>query len=194
MADAPGEVTRLLKNLRAGDREGESQLISLVYRELHAIAESVMRSERGDHTLQPTALLHEAYLRLLSGQKQDWQDRAHFFAVASRIMRQILVDYARAFRAAKRGGKLRRVDLEEPPELNEGNYEVMLFMDQALDRLASWDPRQSRVVELRFFVGLSEKEIAEVLEISPRTVRREWQIARAWLYSELKAKESSQSV
>ena len=193
MLDEPGDVTILLRNLRAGHPECEAKLVPLIYRELHALAESAMRSERDNHTLQPTALLHEAYIRLLREEKQDWRDRAHFFGVASRVMRQILVDYARAFKATKRGGKLKRVDFEEPTDLHEENYEAMLFMDQALNRLATWDPRQSRIVELRFFVGLSETEIAEVLAISPRTVRRDWQIARAWLYSELKTAELSQS-
>jgi RNA polymerase sigma-70 factor (ECF subfamily) len=186
VTEEPGDITRLLWQARDGDSQAEGDLAGLVYKELHRIAERLMRSERTDHTLQPTALVNEAYVRLLAGSDTDWKCRAHFFGVAAQIMRRILVDYARAHRSEKRGGKVRRVELEPwDMPLNE-NCDYLIAVNDALTRLAEWDPRQSRIVELRFFVGLSEEEIAEVLRVSARTVRREWRIARAWLYGELK--------
>lgn len=165
----------------------EAQLLELVYLELHRMAERLMRSERIDHTLQPTALVNEAYIRLLSGAQGDWQDRAHFFAVAAQVMRRILIDHARANRSDKRGGSFKRIDLNEPLPSIIGNAEELIAVDEALNRLTAWDARQSKIVELRFFVGLSEDEIAEVLQISVRTVKRDWKVARAWLYGELRS-------
>jgi RNA polymerase sigma-70 factor (ECF subfamily) len=185
LEDAPGDITQLLQDVKLGKAGAESELVALVYRELHNIANRLMRAERPDHTLQPTALVNEAYLRLVTINHQNWQNRAHFFAVAAQIMRRILVDYARAHRSNKRGGSLQRVDLDLPLAQAEDSCEELIAIDESLTRLASWDPRQSRIVELKFFVGLSEEDIAETLQVSSRTVRREWKIARAWLYGEL---------
>jgi RNA polymerase sigma factor (TIGR02999 family) len=185
LGDSPGDITQLLQDLKGGRAGAESELVGLVYRELHDIADRLMRAERPGHTLQPTALVHEAYLRLVTVNHQNWQNRTHFFAVAAQIMRRILVDYARVRHANKRGGRLQRVDLDQPLLQVEDNCEELIAIDEALTRLASWDARQSRIVELRFFVGLSENDIAEALQVSTRTVRREWKIARAWLYGEL---------
>ena len=187
MSDPPGNVTNLLRELRGGNRMAETQLLELVYQELHRMAQRLMRSERIDHTLQPTALVNEAYIRLVSGAQGDWQDRAHFFAVAAQVMRRILIDHARANRSDKRGGTLKRIDLDEPLLSIVENAEELIAVDEALNRLTAWDARQSKIVELRFFVGLSEDEIAEVLHISVRTVKRDWRIARAWLYGELRS-------
>jgi RNA polymerase sigma-70 factor, ECF subfamily len=185
LGDSPGDITQLLQDLKIGRAGAESELVGLVYRELHDIADRLMRAERPDHTLQPTALVNEAYLRLVTVNHQNWQNRTHFFAVAAQIMRRILVDYARVRHANKRGGRLQRVDLDQPLLQVEESCEDIIAIDEALTRLASWDARQSRIVELRFFVGLSEDDIAEALQVSTRTVRREWKIARAWLYGEL---------
>jgi len=187
VSDPPGNVTNLLRELRGGNRMAETQLLELVYQELHRMAQRLMRSERIDHTLQPTALVNEAYIRLVSGAQGDWQDRAHFFAVAAQVMRRILIDHARANRSDKRGGTLKRIDLDEPLLSIVENAEELIAVDEALNRLTAWDARQSKIVELRFFVGLSEDEIAEVLHISVRTVKRDWRIARAWLYGELRS-------
>lgn len=185
LGHSPGDITQLLQDLKTGRADAEAELVGLVYRELHDIADRLMRAERPGHTLQPTALVNEAYLRLVTVNHQNWQNRAHFFAVAAQIMRRILVDYARVRNANKRGGRLQRVDLDQPLLQVEDNCEDLIAIDEALTRLASWDARQSRIVELRFFVGLSEDDIAEALQVSTRTVRREWKIARAWLYGEL---------
>ncbi|HEV3277380.1 MAG TPA: ECF-type sigma factor [Terriglobia bacterium] len=149
-----------------------------------------MRRERPDHTLQATALVHEVYLRLMEEHPVDWQSRAHFFAVAAQLMRRILVDHARAHKAAKRGGDAPKVFLEENLILSEAKSGDMLSLDEALARLAKLDPRQGRIVELRFFGGLSVEETAEVLGISARTVKREWSVARAWLYQEVRESQT----
>ena len=180
----PGEITRLLADLRQGDKDAESRLVPLIYGELRHIAQQYMRRERPDHTLQPTALVNEVYLKLI-GQQINWQNRAHFFAVAAKLMRRILVDYARAHRAVKRGGEAHKVDIEDIPSLAGPHPEKMLALDQALSRLEEWDATQCRIVELRFFGGLTEEETAEVLELSPRTIKREWSLAKAWLYGEI---------
>lgn len=171
--------------MRQGSREAERELLSVAYRQLHALAQRYMRGERSDHTLQATALLNEAYLLLLGQRDKDWQNRAHFFGVAAQVMRRILVDYARAHRAVKRGGGLGKLDLDRVPLLSPERSAELLALDEALWRLAEWDPRQSRIVELRFFAGLSEEETAEVLGITARTVRRDWTVAKAWLYGQL---------
>lgn len=184
MAVPSGEITQILAQMRAGDPEAASRLAPLVYQELRRIAQRYMRFERRDHTLQATALVHEAYFQLLD-QRKDWQNRSHFFAVAAQLMRRILVDYARARSAAKRGGSLDKVELDQLPAVSEPLPEKMLALDAALSRLAEWDARQSRIVELRFFGGLSEEDIAALLGVSVRTVKREWSMARAWLYREV---------
>jgi RNA polymerase sigma-70 factor (ECF subfamily) len=200
MQSSTGEVTRLLLELRSGNPEAEARLIPLVYGHLHLLAAHYMRRERPDHTLQPTALVNEAYLRLVRQEETVWQDRAHFFRVAARLMRQILVDHARARQAGKRGGEAEKLSLDQLPEpsaprLREpiewnGSIDLdeLIELDAALRSLGKLEPRQEQVVDLRFFGGLTEEETAEVLGISPRSVKRDWRVARAWLYGELSAK------
>ena len=187
MGPDTGTVTQLLGELRSGNREAESKLLDVVYQELHQIAERYMRSERSDHTLQATALVNEAYMRLLANDKPPLENRKHFFAVAAQVMRRILVDYARAYRSQKRGGDAPHVSLEDPLAFTSSNADEVIALDEALSRLAKMDERQSRIVEFRYYVGLSEEEIAELLSISLRTVKREWRMAKAWLYAELRA-------
>jgi RNA polymerase sigma factor (TIGR02999 family) len=175
----------LLGQLRVGHGEARAELAALVYQELHDIARRLMRGEREGHTLQATALVHEAFIRLLGGTEAEWESRAHFFAVAATAMRRILVDYARSHSASKRGGELRRVDFKEPAVVGRDDLDQVIAIDRALTKLASWDPRQSLIVELRFFAGLSEDEIAAQLRVSTRTVKRDWRMARAWLHAEL---------
>lgn len=185
MARAPGDITVLLAKLRAGDRSAESLLLPLVYDELRRVARHYMRAERRDHTLEPTALVHETYMRLAGQRDVEWHNRAHFFAVAAQLMRHILVDYARAHKAEKRGGSQPKMELGEGLALTEERATEVLAVDEALNRLAECDPRQARVVELRFFGGLNEEEAAEVLGVSTRTVKRDWSMARAWLFKEI---------
>jgi RNA polymerase sigma-70 factor, ECF subfamily len=183
MDGSQGEVTQLLARLAGGDRCAEDELLPIVYEQLRALAAHFLRSERRDHTLQATALVHEAYLRLIGGGQVSWQNRAHFFAIAARTMRRVLVDHARGINAGKRRGI--KVSLDSALVFSEDQSGELLDLDRALDRLAEWDPRQARVVELRFFAGLSEEEAAEVLGVSQRTVKRDWQMAKAWLYGQL---------
>jgi RNA polymerase sigma-70 factor, ECF subfamily len=185
MPEIPGHITLLLTELRAENREAESRLVPLVYDELRRMARRHMRGERADHTLQPTALVHEAYLRLVDQREVRWRNRAHFFGVAAQLMRRILVDYARANKAEKRGGDVAKVPLEEALVFTEKGGPALLALDEALSRLHEFDPRQGRIVELRFFAGLTEEEIAAVLGVSARTIKRDWNIARAWLYKEI---------
>ncbi len=187
MEPSTGEITRLLVELRSGNREAEVKLVPLVYSHLHRLAAHYMRHERPDHTLQATALVNEAYLRLVSQEETGWQDRAHFFGVAARVMRQILVDHARARQAGKRGGPAEKLPLDEALELSPARSRELVALDDALESLGQIDPQQARVVELRFFGGLTVEETAEVLGISPRTVKRDWRVARAWLHGELSA-------
>jgi RNA polymerase sigma factor (TIGR02999 family) len=184
VAQATGEVTRLLKEVRLGDKEAAGRLISAVYGELRQVAGRAMRRERPGHTLQPTALVNEAFLRLISQNGVEWKDRAHFFGVAARLMREILVDYARQHAAAKRGGGI-RITLDDSLLISESRLEEVVAWDEVLNRLEHLDARQSRIVELRFFGGLSVEEVAEVLQISTPTVKREWASAKAWLHREL---------
>jgi RNA polymerase sigma-70 factor, ECF subfamily len=185
MEHPSGEVTQLLQGLRAGDREAEGKLLDVVYGELHRIAARHMRHERIDHTLQSTALIHEAYVHLIDQPGKDWQNRAHFYGVAAQVMRRILVDHARTHRSAKRGGGQHKVSLDEALPLATEQCGDLLALDEALSRLGQFDPRQSRIVELRYFGGLSEAEIAQALGVSSRTVKRDWRVAKAWLYGEL---------
>jgi RNA polymerase sigma-70 factor (ECF subfamily) len=180
-----GQVTVLLKAMRAGDTTAEQRLLPLVYEELHRLARSYMRRERPDHTLQATALIHEAYLKL-AGAQVDWKNREHFIGVAARVMRRVLVDYARAHSAEARGGELKRVDLEEGVAVSAERAAELLMVDAALELLAKSEPRQARVVELRYFGGLSVEEIASLLHISARSVKRDWLLARLWLFKELR--------
>ena len=186
MADARGEITQLLVDLKAGDRDAEGKLLDVVYGELHRMAGRMMRQERKDHTLQATALINEAYVHLIDQRAKNWQNRAHFFAVAAQVMRRILINHARTRGTAKRWGGQHKVDLDDALPLTVEQSEELVALDEALSRLAQFDPRQGRIVELRFFAGLTEEECAEVLGISGRTVKREWRVAKAWLYGELK--------
>lgn len=181
----PGEVTHLLLELKRGNKEAEGRLIPLVYKELRKIASSFLRRESPDHSLQPTALVHEAYLRLTEIKEIDWQSRSHFFAVSATIMRRILVDHARASQARKRGDGWDAVSLNEAILPSPERAPEILALDEALNKLAMLDERQSRIVELRFFAGMSEEEVGNALGISARTVKRDWRIAKAWLFKEL---------
>ena len=188
MAPSDGEITRLLSALKRGDTTAESQLIDLVYRDFHAIAQKYMRKERSDHTLQPTALVHEAYLRLMQNQGEDWQGRAHFFAAASVVMRRILVDHARRELREKHGGGVVHVALDNAaatPEANSVDAIDALALDRALEKLESLDPTQGKVVELRFFGGLTVDETAAAMGLSTATIKREWALAKGWLHREL---------
>jgi RNA polymerase sigma factor (TIGR02999 family) len=181
-----GEVTRLLGDLRAGKPGAQDELYVLLYKELRRLAAARLRSERRDHTLQPTALVHEAYLRLIKQRDQNWQSRSHFFGVSAHIMREILCDYARQRINIKRGGPERPIPLDEATLPAIQKPRQLVALDDALSVLETFDERQSRIVELRFFGGLTEEEIGHVLGISVRTVKRDWNVARAWLYTEMK--------
>jgi RNA polymerase sigma-70 factor, ECF subfamily len=182
MSSGRGEITVLLSAIRSGDDRAASQLIPLVYDELHRLAAGYMRKERPDHTLQATALVHEAYVRLIGDQNVDWKDRAHFLGVAATVMRRILVEWARARNSAKRGGLRQKVNLDDDSVATLARQIVeVIDLDAALERLSKLDPRLSRTVELRYFGGLTIEETAEVLGLSSKTVKRDWDIAKAWL-------------
>ena len=189
-AETPEAITELLMQWGKGDEEALSSLTPLVVQGLRKQASYLLREERREHTLQPTALVNEAYLKLAGSGKQQWQNRAHFFAVASRVMRHILVDYARGHRRAKRGGGLVKLPLDEAIVLAPETSGEILELDAALERLAKHDVRKARVVELRFFGGLSVEETGEVLQISANTVLRDWNIAKAWLRREINGAEA----
>jgi RNA polymerase sigma-70 factor (ECF subfamily) len=179
------EVTRLLKEWSNGQDQALDRLVPQIHRELRKLAASYMRKERGDHTLQPTALVNEAFMKLVDQRAVKWQNRAHFFGIAAQAMRRILVDHARAHAAGKRGDGARRVPLDDALMIG-GTVDIdLLALDEALTRLAATDPQQGRVVELRFFAGLTMEETAEVMRISPATVGREWRMAKAWLFAEM---------
>jgi RNA polymerase sigma-70 factor (ECF subfamily) len=184
---ASGDVTELLARLSNGQQDVLPALVPLVYDELRRLAEHYLRKERGDHTLQPTALVHEAYLRLVDQRRVHWQNRAHFFGVAAQAMRRVLVDHARAHRASKRGGAWSRVTLDEAVEVGSGGGASidLIALDEALSRLAAADPQQSRIAELRYFGGLTIEQTAEALGVSTATVKREWTVAKAWLRREI---------
>lgn len=178
-------VTSLLSSWTEGDRGALDELVSLVHHELHAIAARHLRGERQEHTLQATALVNEAWIRLVGQNSVTWQNRAHFFGVAAGIMRRILVDHARRKQADKRGGGAETIVLDENIDWSDERDVNIVALDDALQVLAAVDPQQSKVIELRFFAGLSVEETAEVLGVSPTTVKREWRMARAWLLREL---------
>jgi RNA polymerase sigma factor (TIGR02999 family) len=180
------EITSLLNQVRKGDQDAANRLMDHLYKQLRQLAAHYMRSERPDHTLQPTALVHEAYLRIFGSQPITWQNRAHFFAVAARQMRRVLVDHARRAGAGKRGGRAVKVTLDEASGLSDKCEEDLGAIDEVLDRLEKIDARAARVVELRFFSGLTDKETAAVLGVAVGSVRRDWEFARAWLFSELR--------
>jgi len=190
------DVTQLLMAWRSGDHEALEKLMPLVYDELHRLAGRYLRKERQNHTLQTTALVHEAYLRMIDQQNVTWQNRAHFFGIAAQMMRRILVSYARTNMAAKRGGGNYKLTLDEGVNVSVAPSQQMdldiAALDAALNKLATTDERKSRIVELRYFGGLSLEETAEVLGISPGTVKREWRMARAWLYCELEKEEQKE--
>ena len=181
MDSQTAEVTRLLRAWGAGDHEALERLAPLVYDELHRIAGSFMRREHPGNTLQTTALVNEAYLRLVDATGVRWQDRAHFFAISARMMRRILVDAARARGSGKRGGGTLRLNLDDSIDGIPARDNQLVDLDEALNALAEFDPRKAKVVEMRFFAGLSVEEAAEVLQVSPQTVMRDWKLARAWL-------------
>jgi RNA polymerase sigma factor (TIGR02999 family) len=188
----PGQITVLLQRIREGDKEAESELVPIVYGGLHRLAERHIRSEREGHTLQPTALISELYLRIIRNTTVDWQNRAHFFAVAAATIRRILVDHARQVSAQRRPNPNQRVEFDENAIVySDDRAEEVLVVDDALNKLKAWDERQAKVVELRFFGGLSLEETAEVLSISPRTVKRDWTMARAWLSTMLNGGEAN---
>jgi RNA polymerase sigma-70 factor, ECF subfamily len=180
------DVTGLLLEWRQGDRAALDKLTPLVYGELRRIAHRYMQQEREGHTLQTTALVNEAYVRLVGEQRIDWQNRAHFFAVMAQVMRRVLIDHARRRRYAKREGVAQQVPLEETTAMSDERAAELVALDEALDELMKLDARKSRVVELRYFGGLSLEETADVLEVSVMTVRRDWRVAKAWLYKAMK--------
>ena len=184
-----GDITALLAAARRGDHESQGRLFDVVYHQLHGMAAAQMRKERPGHTLQPSALVNEAYLRLLGRGDVPWENRAHFFTTAAGTMRRILIDHARAKRAGKRDGALHRVDLDDAPALfADDDADRLIAVDDALQTLAEWDARQATVVSLKFFAGLSTEEIASALNVSERTIKRDWSMARAWLLSRLGAR------
>jgi RNA polymerase sigma factor (TIGR02999 family) len=185
----PDQITVLLAQLRDGDEKASLQLIPILYRELRRLAAGIMKSERPDHTLQPTAVVHEAYLRMLEAHSLDIRDRAHFFAIAANSMRRVLVDHARRRLADKRGGEgQRKVELDDDLALSEGQSEEIIGLHETLNQLEELDPRQARIVEMHYFAGNPVGEIAKVLDIGERTVKRELQTARAFMKSRLQSK------
>lgn len=181
----PGEVTELLVKWSEGDNDALEKLLPIVYAELRRIADNYLRREQSGHTLQPTALVHEAFLKLVKTQGLDWQSREQFFGIAANLMRQFLVDHARKSTAGKRGGSSPNLPLDEAFTISTESDENLLLLDEALNRLAEIDPQAARIVELRYFAGLTIEETAEVLKTSPTTVKREWATARAWLHREI---------
>ena len=187
MSDAPRQVTQFLRQWAAGDADASARLMPLVYEELRRLARDYLRRERGDHTLQPTALVHEAYLRLVDAEGIAWEGRAHFFGIAARLMRRVLVDHARARNADKRGAGAPKVSLADAGDAAGPAAAVeIVALDGALEEFAKTYPRQSEVVELKFFGGLEAKEIAEVMKVSEKTVLRDWSFAKLWLFRALK--------
>jgi RNA polymerase sigma-70 factor, ECF subfamily len=186
MGSSSPDVTVLLSELTRGNQEAAEKLVPLVYDELKRLARSYMRRERPDHTLQATALVHEAYLKLVRQQAVNWQSRSHFFGIAAQLMRRILIDHARGHLREKRGGAKEVLPLNEALVFSPEHSEELVKLDEALERLTQFDARQGRIVELRFFGGLTVEETAEFLGISPKTVKRDWSVAKAWLHGELR--------
>jgi RNA polymerase sigma factor (TIGR02999 family) len=186
--EPPSQVTELLQGWRGGDRNALDALVPLVYKELRRVAHFQLRDERYDHTLQSAALVNEAYVRLVGLKTPQWESRTHFFAIAAQLMRQILVDYARRHGSAKRGGSVCKLSLDDAMVVSRQKALDVVALDDALKELARIDERQSRVVELRFFGGLTLEEISAALEIGPATVQRDWTAARAWLHREISRK------
>ena len=185
------QVTRMLIDWSKGDTDAPARLMPLVYEELRQLAHNYLQRERADHTLQATGLVHEAYLRLVDQSTTTWQNRAHFFGVAAQVMRRILVDYARSHRAEKRGGTWDKLAFDDSLAPSSERNVDLVALDDALKDLGTFDARQSQIVEMRFFGGLTNEEIGEVLNVSPRTVKREWRVAKAWLRREIKTDDEN---
>jgi RNA polymerase sigma-70 factor, ECF subfamily len=185
MVTENGQITQLLNAMKHGDANAADRLLPLIYGELHRLAKSYMRRERPEHTLQATALINEAYLRLVQ-HGADWNNREHFIGAAAQVMRRVLVDYARSHRAQCRAGNLKKVELNEELAISPERLDEVTALDEALKRLAEENPRQAQVVELRYFGGLSVEEIAAHLGIAPRSVKRDWSLAKIWLFKELR--------
>lgn len=186
MQESPSDnITQLLIEVSKGDREAVDLLLPVIYDELRKLAANYLRRERPDHTLQPTALVHEAYLRLVDQTRANWQNRAHFFGVAAQIMRRLLVDHARKHNAEKRGQEFQKLSLDENVDRAVERGAELIALDDALNALAEFDEQKARVVELRYFGGLSIEETADVLGVAPTTIKRHWRFARAWLYGEM---------
>jgi RNA polymerase sigma factor (TIGR02999 family) len=183
---SPEDVTLLLSELQNGNQEAASKLMPLIYNELRRLAKGYMRRERAEHTLQATALVHEAYLKLVKQPSVNWKGRSHFFGIAAHLMRQILIDHARGHLRERRGGAYEVVSFDEALVFSPGQSAELVRVDEALERLAKLDQRQSKIVELRFFGGLSVEQAAEFLGVSPKTVKRDWSVAKAWLHGELR--------
>ena len=187
MVTNPGEVSQLLGKIKAGDRSAEDRLFALLYADLRRMAAYQLRRERSDHTLQPTALVHEVYVKVFGQAPPEARTRGHFIALAAQVMRRFLVDHARAKRAEKRGGRQEVQSLDHVFVYDTRHSDEFLAVHEALEQLREWAPRQSQIVEMRYFGGMSEEEIAEYLNVSSRTVKRDWAMARAWLHAELSA-------
>jgi len=192
MTDTSKDVTHLLEELRGGNEDAVARLVPLLYSELRRMAASYLSRERRDHTLQPTAVVHEAYLRLVDQKNVHWQNRQHFFGVAAQAMRRVLVDHARSHQSLKRGGAQGKVPLESAMVCATDRSVELVAIDEALSRLAAFDPQQARIIELRFFGGLTVEETAQVLGISPATVKRDWNVAKAWLTREIGRERGSE--
>jgi RNA polymerase sigma factor (TIGR02999 family) len=190
MSVSASQMTQLLFDWQQGDQSALKKLTPLIYEELRRIAHGYVQHERNGHTLQTTALVNEAYLRLAGQDKPEWQNRSHFFAVTAQVMRHILIDHARRRRYLKHGGEFQQVSMEEASLMSENRAAELIALDEALDELKDFDPRKSKVVELRYFGGLSLEETADALEVSVMTVRRDWRAAKAWLFRRMKNGES----
>lgn len=193
MGNSPPEITQLLVDWANGDQTALDTLMPMVYAELHRLAHHYMKRERPGHTIQTSALVNEAYLKLIDQRKTHWQNRAQFFAISAQLMRRILVDHARSHSYVKRGGGLRKVSLREVADLSQVGPSEIVMLDEGLAVLAEIDPRQSQIVELRFFAGLTIKETAEVMGLSPATIKVEWRTARAWLYRHMRKDQSGEN-
>lgn len=191
MKPAPNEVTCMLAQLKDSDENALAKLVPLLYDELRKLAGHYLRRERANHTLQTTALVHEAYMRLVDQDRVEWKNRSHFFGVAAQLMRRILVDYARNHQAAKRGAGAEQVSIDDAVVVSKENLGELVALDELLSRLSAFDPQQARIVELRVFGGLTVEEIAEALAVSPATVKRDWSMAKVWLTRELQKPAST---
>jgi RNA polymerase sigma-70 factor, ECF subfamily len=193
MKEPPTDVTLMLKQLSSGDQNAVNRLVPVLYDELRRLAGYFLRKERSDHTLQATALVHEAYLRLVDQRKVEWKNRSHFFGVAAQVMRRILVDHARSHQAVKRGAAVPKLSLDEALDVCSEKSEELLALDELLTRLSVMDAQQARVVELRYFGGLSVEETAELIGVSTPTVKRDWAMAKAWLAYQLRARAGTEA-